>query len=272
MTKRVNFATRATLKHAPKAVRPQTVRSLMTALLSMTSLLAFTSCQAGTTLNSELQTARNNLQSSLQKIGAITGPGTSALSSEQDENGSPPITQTPLYHLFTNHQYDTQAPFNNQYPRVALKVLALPPNPTLIWGMYQLQGGAPPNQCTTFSAKIWYSPRSSRDISDFQECFPGSHPQYQGIPLRGLGDWAGQTGYYLAEEQSTGNVRTAGPIPPDHPFPQGPEYQALYGNVDVDSQNVFGATMALVFLDMGFDWSVAQDRRVWVESIPPMAQ
>lgn len=241
-------------------------------LFSAVSLLTCAGCQPGMTLGSELQAAQSNLQSSLQQISANAGTDSDAQALQSAGDGATSITQTPLYHLFTDHPYNTQASFNHQFPRVALTVTALPAQPTMIWGVYQTHGGTPPNQCTTLSAKIWYSATSSADVPPFEECFPGNHPQYQGTPLHGIGDWAEQTEFYLAAEESTGNVRTAGPVPPDHPFPQGSQYQALYGNVDVDAQNVFGATMALVFLDMGFDLTVAQDRRAWVESIVPIEQ
>jgi hypothetical protein len=50
--------------------------------------------------------------------------------------------------------------------------------------------------------------------------------------------------------------------------PTSPSYQAFYGGYPtLNAGTMTGGMFATLLLKMGFDWSVAEDRRVWLTRI-----
>lgn len=234
------------------------------------AMLSLASCQQAGSLDSSLSSLQNDLNKTVSQLTSpLSKPSATALTNTTN-SGTPAINNTPLYNLFVNHPYNTNNPFKEQYPRVALKILALPPHPEDTWEIYQGDHMQVPTKCFTLSATIWNSQTSSTQVAPFQECFPNQNvwSKFSGIALTGVGDWDVKVGFSLYDEQSTGSVRTDGPIPPDTPFPMGPFYQKLYaGAPQPIGMTYFGAMMTTLLLEMDFNYEISADRRVWVVSI-----
>jgi hypothetical protein len=172
--------------------------------------------------------------------------------------------------VFLKAPYNVNAPLNNQYPRVAFTVLSSPPNHSELVSNLVLGGGAVPPACWQLSARIWSSPKTSKDSGPFTLCMPGILSVASGIPLRGFEEWcrAEQTLYRPTPgQQTTGERRTLGPIPPDTIFPGGVRYLGYYGGLGepfpiTDTEE--GYMWACLLYGMGFDWQKKQDRRIWI--------
>jgi hypothetical protein len=196
----------------------------------------------------------------------------------KDEDSTPDAAQshgidsTPLNGIFSSRPYDTSQPFGVQYPRVALTILTAPPDAAENWAAAQHFGQAVEPSCFSLSAVIWTSARASQTVPPFNACFPNNDPRSQGIPLSGMSDWTQTTGFYsVIGNESTGTRRTNGPIPPALPVPTSPIYQRFYGGYPtLESSSIAGGMFATLLLQMGFDWSISQDRRVWITSIVPV--
>jgi hypothetical protein len=173
--------------------------------------------------------------------------------------------------LFVNAPYDRNAPLNNQYPRVAFTVLASPPNHAEMVNILVTGGGQVPPACWQLEARIWSSPTVSKDTGPFTICMPGILSVASGVPLGGYDYWLREEATIyrpIQGQQTTGERRTLGPIPPDTVFPEGVRYLGYYRNLpgsefpSIDSEE--GYMWASLLYGMGFDWDIRQDRRVWI--------
>lgn len=216
-------------------------------------------------VQSSLDSVKASINGTFQQVG-----GAQAGDPAVDGSISGTFEQTALNKLFASHPYSTKVPFENQFPRVALTILKAPPNAKANWSQAQYFKGKIPGGCFELSAVIWESRTKSTTVPPFTACFPGGSgdaARFKDYPLRGFTDWVGQAQFFASADESTGNQRTDGPVPPDAPVPNGPRYQAFYGSPWLDAGTLTGGMLAVLLLKMDFDWTQAEDRRVWVTKI-----
>lgn len=193
----------------------------------------------------------------------------------QPGGGVPPELQN----LFAKAPYEPNESFSKQYPRVAFTVLSSPPVHAQNVQILVVNGGDVPRGCWSLSATIWTNEKASKDTGPFTVCMPDILTSAYGVPLNGYNNWAlaGQTMLNVQPgEQTTGNHRTTGPIPPNTPFPTSAHYTAYYGwQGGVNGRYPGGNTeegymwAGLLYI-MGFDWQNIEDRRVWVYKYVPV--
>ncbi len=189
---------------------------------------------------------------------AAHGPATPVTT----QNTGPTIESTPLFRIFAKAEYDTTKKLAVQFPRVALRVLTVPPAHNALWQLQNASG------CWTLSATLWKTRTASTPVGPFTICVPRDMPNE--IGLGKVLDWAGKAGFHSVSDETTGNKRTDGPVPPSTPIPKdvghqhfwAPEGQMVPAKMDAA---MFGAVLA----KMNFDWSVDADRRVWIVQFDP---
>lgn len=160
---------------------------------------------------------------------------------------------TKLNGLFSRYPYDTTKPFDQQFPRVALTVIDAPQ------GHYLEVHNVRTRVCWKLRAKIWFSVSTSQNVESFHWCNPDDIAI--GVPLKGADIW-----FNLPKSGThTGNKRTDGFVPPEHPVPQDLRHQKLWRSADhFNTGTLNGQMLASLLYFMGFDWSCTEDRRVWV--------
>jgi hypothetical protein len=231
-------------------------------------------CQPGQSPSDMMSTLGATLPSSLQTAFVGT-PGVSRPDSSSDPsttngaNGANGIETTPLFGIFSEKPSNTSIPFNRQYPRVALTIVTVPPNAGQNWSQLRYLGGNVTRACFSLTAVLWTSRKHSEHIPPFSACFPDAGSKYANIPMAGMTDWSQRAGFFaVGVDESTGNRRSDGPVPPSLPVPTSPSYQAFYGGYPtLNAGTMTGGMFATLLLKMGFDWSVAEDRRVWLTRI-----
>ena len=162
---------------------------------------------------------------------------------------------TELYGLFIKHPYDTRLSFEQQFPRVALVVLDAPRNHTKPYGLSMHRA------CWKLRAKLWRRRDQSKDIETFHWCSP--HDIATDVPLSGGNQW------FLVDSakgqfENTGNQRTPGPVPPFSAVPLDLRHQKFWQSERFGPHTMDGVMLLSLLYHMGFDWSILEDRRVWV--------
>jgi len=240
-------------KHAPAP--PSRSRFAAAALLAALALsgCANQGADGSSPVGGVFDQFKQSVQGAGQRLASAAGPTAAA-----PEASGPRIEGTPLFHLFTNAQYDTTKPFATQYPRVALTVLTSPPSHNDRWMIQRNTGG-----CWSISATVWRSRASSQPVAPFTFCIPRDGAA--NISLADVIDWGGRTGYFGATDESTGNRRTDGPVPPSGAFPTDVAHKSYWAPEGyLSGDRLDGLMVGSLLVKMGFDWSIAQDRRVWI--------
>jgi hypothetical protein len=198
-----------------------------------------------------------------EKNGTLVLTGTQA-------GAAPSGLPSALEHLFAKSPFVRGTPLRAQFPRVAFTVLesprlhALPVMPSAVGVLKQDQG------CWKLSAVIWQSAEQSTSVEPFSACFPNIIAGLGPLPVKAYENWWGIGGELvtLASEDTTGDVRTTGPLPPAKPFPQGVHYIAYFhSSISVACPEVYTLESyfwAGILYRMDFDPAQTKDRRAWV--------
>lgn len=186
-----------------------------------------------------------------------------------EDNSPPPeawsglsFKDTALYGLYYKYPYDENLPFEQQFPRVALTVLDAPPTQSDKSSLFRTKS------CWKLRAKIWSSRTSSQDVEAFHWCTPRDIAGE--LPLEGADIWfsIGQPSKDICKTcfkyENTGNLRTEGPVPPRTSIPFDLRHQKFWQSSGFGIRQMNGLMLASLLYHMGFDWSVVDDRRVWV--------
>jgi hypothetical protein len=162
---------------------------------------------------------------------------------------------TELYGIFLKYPYDTRLSFEQQFPRVALFVLDAPRNHTKPYGVSTHKA------CWKLRAKLWRRRDQSKDIESFHWCSPNDIAT--DVPLSGAAYWfsGGIPGFAF---ENTGNQRAPGPVPPFSAVPTDLRHQKFWQSAVFGPHTMDGVMLLSLLYHMGFDWSILEDRRVWV--------
>lgn len=202
---------------------------------------------------------------------AIKNQGSQAASS------SPSPFPGELEHLFAKSPFVTGTPLRAQFPRVAFTVLESPPNHAQM--EMAINVGQQLNEyraCWKLSAVIWLSADQSTSVRPFTACFPDIVAGLGQITITPYEDWWGIKGEIvtLASDDTTGSQRTAGPLPPSMPFPQGVQYLRYFHStismVGPESSTLESYLWTAILYRMDFDPTQIMDRRVWVIKYIPV--
>lgn len=209
--------------------------------------------------NPQLAESMQTLQSSMQT--AVQSISNQVTRTTESSGKTPSVKDTQLAGIFQQHPYDTTVDFKKQFPRVALKVTQSPPQKVrqTLEGVIYLRNNVLPEGCWTVEGTLWRSRNKSEPVAPFYLCSP--RDMAYDIPLRDGKDWFSSTPIFAATQETTGTRRTTGPVPPSHPLPQDLKHKKYYGSDFLGSLQ--GLMMISLLYQMGFDWSVHEDRRVW---------
>ena len=175
-----------------------------------------------------------------------------------------------LQGLFLSAQFNYNISMDSQYPRVALTVLASPPNHAENIIMLITQGATVPRACWQLEARVWTNSNTFNDVQPFTVCMPDIVSQIAYSPFT---QWAMPDRIATIPAASTGRTRTLGPVPPDNAFPDDIRYAAYYGASEgmyPDEGTEEWFMFASVLYDMGFDWHQTSDHRVWIYKYVPV--
>lgn len=156
------------------------------------------------------------------------------------------LQDTPMYKVFEKFPVaDTSNP--PDYPKTAISIgyPAWLDDPSA--GMGRFKG----KQCVNYAVTFWTAPGKSERYDNMVVCTTDlakvSHDSLRTV-------WP----FFGAGGQTSGQVRTEGPLPPAVPFPSDPKSQKF-----MQSGGVF--MLGAILTGLGYDWNFAQDkRRVWV--------
>lgn len=189
------------------------------------------------------------------------------------------VEDTALYQLFRGETYDSNVPTSQQYPRVALTIISTPESHTDWPGLFisEEQAKMMGTQATKYQdivdnyggcwdlvATIWSDLNSSK-TDKFKWCYPvDQNSEYGGLrfeqftartPALDGGSW-----------NTTGTNRTSGPIPPAEPMPSDLAHQKFLDSFtsNFNTRTLNGIMLQSVFDEMNYDYTIYDDRRVWV--------
>ena len=164
---------------------------------------------------------------------------------------------TLLENIFLDSPYDSNRKGDDQWPRVALTVHNEPSFHTGYVGT----NTCCKKGCWKLSAVIWYDSKTSKKVAPFDWCSP-DHVVY-GVALADSLQWF-IWGADLSFAKTTGFKRTNGPIPPSKPIPSDVRHKRHLKHSNMSASSYDGLMLSSVLFQMGLDWSVLEDKRVWV--------
>lgn len=223
-------------------------------LLSCLYLPAILLLSACASTDTTLSQAKDGLKDLAKQVKSVIDPG----AAQYDLH--PGITETELNQLFAKYPYDIKRKFSQQYPRVALTVLEAPKNHNAENYLWTEKG------CFKLSAVVWDTKTKSRNIPPFHVCIP--RDIVSRVAMKSASDWEGSTGFFAISQESTGLIRTNGPIPPQTPMPNDMPHQRYFVGPDIDISTLDGNMFAMTLYHLGFNWAIGEDRRVWFVSFP----
>lgn len=200
---------------------------------------------------SVIDKAKRNIQGILQAPASV----------DEKVAASTGINGTILKDIFWDAPYEDYE--TTPYPRVALTFHSVPPFHNEMTSAAWLSSG--PNGCWNLSAVVWHSSTERQDVEPFDWCMP--HNQEYGVAFSDLFMWLNQP--VFVTEESTGARRTVGPIPPDKAAPSHPRYRKFYNSDYLTTETANGYMFGSILYQMGFDWKVRADRRVWIVDFEP---
>ena len=148
-----------------------------------------------------------------------------------------------------------------QYPKVAFTVKKMPSfdtrHDTFETNLNKIKKG-----CWSLSAVVWRSRHQHENISNIEWCTPNN--VVRNVAYADADVWLQRPAFYPTYKKSTGTKRTIGPYTPDKAFPSDVRHKRLLGTDNISARNYNGLMLASLLYQMGFDWSVVSDRRVWI--------
>jgi hypothetical protein len=229
----------------------QIIISIFAVLISVTA----TTVSAGffNDLGGALSNAGNSLGNAINK--SVDNKKGGASHKTKFESG---LKGTLLDELFIDTPYDKNIDGEKQWPRVALTVHD---EPTFHTKLKPSDSSDIEKGCWKLSAVIWQDQKTSKNVEPFEWCTP-DHVAY-GVAMSSASMWFSWSAD-LSYNKTTGPKRTNGPIPPSMPIPSDVRHKRYLKNDHMSAQYYDGLMMISVLYQMGVDWSVVQDKRVWV--------
>jgi len=174
-----------------------------------------------------------------------------------------PLEGTVLKDLFLDYPFDNGIDANGdeQYPKVAFTVHKMP-NFGNKHSMFETNVNKLKKGCWSLSAVVWHSKRKSEKVPSIEWCTPDHIVRK--VAYADADAWLGRPAFYPTYKKTTGAKRTNGPYTPEKAFPTDVRHKRLLGTDRVSVRDYNGKMLASLLYQMGFDWSVASDRRVWI--------
>ncbi|KFA90571.1 hypothetical protein Q664_27285 [Archangium violaceum Cb vi76] len=160
---------------------------------------------------------------------------------------------TELYGLFGRYEsFNSLASFDQQFPRVALTVIDVPPN-------HFENFMDPTKSCWRLRAKIWQSMEEYKFVEPFHWCSPRDLLPAS-VPVDSVEKWFS----IKLLSFHTGNIRQEGPMPPESALPTDLKHQEFWRSSSFSTNSMNGKMLVSLLYHMGFDWTNLEDRRVWI--------